>query len=291
LLVVLGVLGGGISIWQASIAQRSANAAKQSADAAKTAADLAGKALIESHTTGVDTHTLAEQAKIQAADTAILARAASKQAADTHNVAVDTHALTAANMKAADAAKESAETARDSLIRSRRPWLAIIEPLRVVRPLTFDAGGGSDVELQPSVRNSGTSPAVGTVLYVALVISPISANMDKEVEKVFSCRRTQKDRNRGNGSLILPGDTYEGWRMTVQSLSNDGVRLRFNSDGHTASAWLATCLEYDDEFGNIHSTAQAWYFALDPKSEKQSFLPQGTIDGQFHMMGVATHAF
>ena len=52
LLVVVGVLGGGTSIWQASIAQRSANAAKQSADAAKTAADLAGKTLTEAQTTG-----------------------------------------------------------------------------------------------------------------------------------------------------------------------------------------------------------------------------------------------
>jgi hypothetical protein len=84
-------------------------------------------------------------------------------------------------MKAADAAKDSAETARDALIRSRRPWLAIIEPLRIMRPLTFDAGGGSDVEVQFSVRNSGTSPALGTVLYVALGIGPMSANMDEEV--------------------------------------------------------------------------------------------------------------
>jgi hypothetical protein len=140
LLVITSVIAGGISIWQATIARRSANAAKS---AAQTAADT----LKEVRQSGTDTHALAEAAKKQATDTE----------------------------KLADVANNSAETAHSTLVTSQeefryqeRPWVTA-DPI----PMIPKEGGaqfflprdtGKEIRYQPNINiqavNHGKTPAV-----------------------------------------------------------------------------------------------------------------------------------
>ncbi len=144
-LVFTSAVAGAIGVWQARIANKSANAAES---AAQTAKDTLG----EMKQGGTDTHELAVQAGIQAyasrrqsVNTELIARAAQRQAAT--------------STVASDAAKASADTAIKELELSERPW--VDAQIVIDGPVEFNVNG-VNVHLKFQLVNTGRSPALAT---------------------------------------------------------------------------------------------------------------------------------
>jgi hypothetical protein len=182
LLVFCAMVGGGISIWQATIAQRSANAAKS---AAKTAADT----LKEIRQSGTDTHALAE--------------AAGKQATNTE--------------KLANAAKSTADSARDTLITSQaqfriqeRPWVTadpfpLFPKEQVGGQFYLPKDTGKEIRYQPNINiqavNQGKTPAVEMwSAQFELKIGP-SKEITEEVKRFVPTF------HRGGGGFLSPNQS------------------------------------------------------------------------------------
>lgn len=70
---------------------------------------------------------------------------------------------------AAVAAKQSAEIANQTLHAAQRPWLSF-EDVKIAGPLTFDEIGGH-LPIKFTVKNSGTSPAVGSYIHANVLWS------------------------------------------------------------------------------------------------------------------------
>jgi hypothetical protein len=141
-LVLFGLIGIGVSSWQAHSAKVSADAAQVSADAAKSASDTAAKTLLEAQRGDAD------QARANAR-----ARNDAKQAAESSN------RLTMRSLQAAI----------DNFQQEQRPWIGLqnftcsncklerIEPRQLLHPPseTFSVG-----QLSGLIANTGKTPAV-----------------------------------------------------------------------------------------------------------------------------------
>jgi hypothetical protein len=145
LLVVTSLISGGISIWQATLARKSANAAK-------SAAETAQRTLTEIHKGGTDTHQLAESASNQVLemkrngnDTHFLAQAAERQAANTERLATE--------------AKISAQTTHQALVLDQRPWV-LAEHIELDHEPIFN----QSFWFNGWISNSGKTPATNVLM-------------------------------------------------------------------------------------------------------------------------------
>lgn len=145
LLVLTSLITGGISIWQATIANTSAQAAKSSA---KTATD----ALKEIQNSATDTHELAVQAKNQADRTKDVADRALFQANATNRLATEAK-------RQADIAREAMNATIESAKQDRRPWVGL-QLLQCNNCRTETDGSLVIGDLSAMLVNTGKTPAI-----------------------------------------------------------------------------------------------------------------------------------
>ena len=152
-LVVFGLIGAGIGLWQASISRSAADAATVAANASKSAADTASQTLNEMRTgSGAqDTHTLAQQAVTQATQTT--------------NLATETKTISAQAM--------------DNFQMGQRAWV-LIDTLQFRSPLIANNFAFIDM----TTANVGQSPALkksqtGGVSTTGEVCHLVSVPVDK----------------------------------------------------------------------------------------------------------------
>ncbi len=162
-----------------------------------------------------------------------------------------------------------------------RPWMSAVGPIKVVKPLSF-SGPRPTVTIEYTVKNSGTSTAVGQQSTNGLYIGPMPSS--EEVEKRSPCRTTTYD-PRGGGTLIVPGDSYTVGPMELPAANGDWQSLTY-ANGKT-SAWLDICIQYMDEFNVPRATNMVWFYVSQGEA---AFVPAARIDGEFHMLGVGRHA-
>ena len=110
-LVICTAATGGVAVYQATIARRSAAAAETAANAAKTAAEAAKGTLIEVQKSSRDTHDLAIAAKDQA-------KAAIGQVSSLQASVKESHALVKAT-------QDSLNAMRSNFIKDQRPYMWI----------------------------------------------------------------------------------------------------------------------------------------------------------------------
>lgn len=116
---------------------------------------------------------------------------------------------------AADAAKESAETGRRTLVASQRAWIRVDE-VTLAEDLHFSAGGVSTA-IAIKITNIGNIPATNVGLLVTLmVMKPDGPFAGQELHKLCVAMRTQKLRG---GFTIFPNDSFprpnNPWKSSV----------------------------------------------------------------------------
>jgi hypothetical protein len=161
--------------------------------------------------------------------------------------------------KAANAARDAADTGRDTLIASNRPWLDV--DISIVGPLMFDSAG-AHLEANIITSNLGHSPAIhvakGQEFIQVIAGSP---NPWQEIKRRCQSADGQSalPANRGVTQTIFPGKPQsEHWNLTLSltEMSKEiipGERLPFI---YPAIVW---CVAYGADFSkSTHHTGYAW---------------------------------
>lgn len=144
-----------------------------------------------------------------------------------------TIAIWYANKKAAQAAKVSADTARDALVKQQRPWLGIDS-----RPVIEVEGAHWRIVFK--LKNYGTSPALRSAFASETVNAPIIFETVKaKIEQACSRGEALTNDPQGHGYTIFPSAAQP------QGISMSGTQT---------AVYLLGCLTYMDEFGALHHT-------------------------------------
>jgi hypothetical protein len=181
--------------------------------------------------------------------------------------------------------------AEQELLRSHRPWVGVVKPIKIIEPLTYTTASffvGSPpktvrfripkMTIEFMTKNSGTSASRGQQHLVSLLIDPPSDQIQG-----ISCLPTINE----VGAFLLPNEE-EPTRMRIQASNVAGqpppaARLR-------TGIFLKICITYTDEFRQPHATGLMWEFRPKLLPDKiTSILEQqsGTIEGEFVPNGVA----
>jgi hypothetical protein len=102
----------------------------------------------------------------------------------------------------AQAAKQSADVAKDTLVATNRPWISV--DIGIVSDLTYDAQGDARIEIKFDLKNVGKSPAANIVIDAEIV--PIFGDA-KSLQKTISDRNNARPPTLGDlGITLFPGD-------------------------------------------------------------------------------------
>lgn len=207
--------------------------------------------------------------------------------------------------KAADAAKNSADTAHDALVIGERPWIKIKH--RIVKPLNFDfvgaAGPASTISIEDTLENVGNGVALDVVSWEDII--PLDPDMS-----VTSARKRQdewcnankkfdvKSPLQLNGYTLFPHDPFvqvSGIGQQMKTVEEAVTKNRANMsflhpgigpspiDGKVAFAMVG-CVVYrsqlDHEGTRPHVTGFLYHMGEPvPMGGIQPFvLPHGTAD-------------
>ena len=159
-----------------------------------------------------------------------------------------------------------ADIADQQLHATHRPWL---EPdISIAKPLTF-YNNRAEIVLTIRARNGGTAPAIGSQLFLSLVLIDASTKIDPS------------GTNPKDNSVLKVQDTlcnpqavaaqFKGWRLTPSGgrliLPNSQVTypiwgLQTNKpSGDVLAALITGCIAYVDEFESAHATLVTLLFA------------------------------
>jgi hypothetical protein len=190
-------------------------------------------------------------------------------------LSVQTHAARiAANAAkhAAVAAEKEIEVASQQFVISNRPWVAVIGPIKVVEPLTFNATG-AEGKILYSIKNAGNRPAIGVNTVNGIILGLPSALL-QNAQNVPICDEGFTKAITMNGSFILPGEVQE--MSEVKVINKSPFQTTANN---LVSVWLQICIAYRDEFDNPHWTGLAWQYVTD--TGENAFTPSGIVNGCF----------
>lgn len=168
----------------------------------------------------------------------------------------------------ANAAKGSADIAKDTMVASNRPWLDV-KPL-IVSPLTFD-NSGAHLTVQIETNNLGHSPAVrvsDSEEFIQVIIGLPDPWQDIKRLCQQADAQSALPSNRGVTQTIFPGISgrRERWSLTISPTEmnreiNPGVRQPYL---YPAIVW---CVAYQADFSQVvRHTGYAWQvLRIDPK--------------------------
>jgi hypothetical protein len=188
----------------------------------------------------------------------------SRQAGDTHDLADQAKVQATEATIAANAAKQSADVAKTTLIATNRPWLDL--EAHLAGPLTLNEEGEARIPVEVDTENVGHSPAVGvsdaqsTIQVILLTPSPWH-----ELRKVCdqATGQSMNPHNRGVTQTIFPGKPYQqliNLGLSKQEV-NRSIRDLFPTAGrdpyiHPVIIW---CAAYRADFSDTpHRIGYVW---------------------------------
>jgi hypothetical protein len=150
----------------------------------------------------------------------------------------------------ANATQQAAQTARDTVVRSQRPWLAV-EGSAVSLQVPTIVASGIHSDTAVSVRNYGQSPALHVAVHIAVTVGSMERLREAADE---SCK--EADMMAGfpkqdiSGHYIFPGNAmpYE-FKGTTGS---PDIKLGIPLD-------VVGCISYGDQFKIRHHTRFCYY--------------------------------
>jgi hypothetical protein len=257
-LVLCSIGTGAVAIWQATIAQQSANAAKSSAEASKATLD-------EVRNGSFDTHELAVQAKNQAERTKDIADRALAQAT--------------ATKKLAEQAAQSNKIAVDSMRQAQRPWIGPDIKVPVVTgAVTIDQRGMISTNYQLTAVNYGNYGANNINFWAQLYVAQdITTIWDRSR---YACSAAAGNPNMGR--IMFPGQERimtNSWPAVAMDVIPNN---KANPPYKEYQVYLLTCIGYRDQFSIPHHTGTIFRGARpDGESIMFELTPNSTIPVQW----------
>jgi hypothetical protein len=177
---------------------------------------------------------------------------AAKESADAAKNAV------AASNRQAKAAEDSIGIARDAMRLQQRPWVGIDDAENALQTtaIRFNADGNAHMGYRIQVKNFSNSAAQNVLPVVVLMIT-------EDIESVRARERSVCENYVNNsdfGNTIFPGRQ----RLSAQS-SSLAQRSEMRSSKGKFEAWLVGCIGYKDSFGHLYHTGFI-YWLTDPKT-------------------------
>jgi hypothetical protein len=156
--------------------------------------------------------------------------------------------------KAAEAAKTAADTARETLVRSQRPWVGVDE----IRVLPTDVSGEVKIKLGFFVRNYGPSPA----LHEYLGWTPLLGSKYGADEQHRELVTMGDEACRGIGALISGATAVRtegkgvGYSIFPNSRIYDDLGGEWGLSGRDINLPLhiVGCIGYLDQWHTVHHT-------------------------------------
>ena len=161
------------------------------------------------------------------------------------------------------------QIAISALTTAQRPWVGIVDPIFIDKPLTFDAKG-ANIVIRIKLKNFGVSPANAAIPIITMMLTEDLNEVTKYQKEICSWPAMKQK----VGNLIFPNQEFTAMTINIQV---DPPQIRTNSKGMT-EAWLVGCLPYWDQFNQPRSTAVLYMFNLNRNAE---FKPIGIIQGVF----------
>jgi hypothetical protein len=166
-----------------------------------------------------------------------------------------------ANQKAANAAKSAADTARDTLIVSERPWIKV-EEMVATSPLTFLANGRANVNLSFHLRNVGNSVATRIYLRPQLMANTFDNTL---WERPFArqkdwCDYVRKETPNPDAlkTLFPTDDAWEpmGLQLTKEEIDSSSATFPLKElRGKLINPMVYGCVNYEFPFSkDVHQT-------------------------------------
>jgi hypothetical protein len=221
LLVVCTAIGGGISAWQAYIANRSARAAE-------SAARTAGDTLKEIQKGGTDTHTLAQAASDQVTKLKEQVDQLKRSADETHNLVSQS--------------RQAVATTESTATKDRRPYLSVVDASSLPRVIE-----NTEAAWNFQYTNYGRSPAVRVLLRAQIVFGRFS---DRKIDKELF-ERIHPPGFPEAGFILAPGQVGFSTAFSKETLSAADVD---EINKHDSGIVLLVHFEYFDMSGNEYST-------------------------------------
>jgi hypothetical protein len=161
------------------------------------------------------------------------------------------------------------QIAISALTTAQRPWVGIVNPIFIDKPLTFDAKG-ANIVIRIKLKNFGVSPANAAIPITTMLLTEDLNEVTKYQKDICSWPAMKQK----VGNLIFPNQEITSMPINILV---DPPKIRTNSKGMT-EAWLVGCLPYWDQFNQLRSTAVLYMFNLNRNAE---FKPIGVIQGVF----------
>ncbi len=157
-----------------------------------------------------------------------------------------TLALWCVNKKAADAAKSAADTARDTLIYSQRPWVHPSSPIRLTQPIVIGPNRIA-VSGTMTIKNYGPSPALFVVSSLDIVtdIKDFKNRADNGCNLIERLTKENEFSQNAFGPPIFPQEVM----AQPFDISDD------TPHPNLTVLYFAGCIIYRDQFGkSLHHT-------------------------------------
>lgn len=193
-------------------------------------------------------------------------------------------AQTAAQEKAAGAAKSAADTAANQLNLAERPWVSA-ENISITSPLRFEPTKGGLMSIGYILRNTGRSPALHVMWQSRLIVLSHTKLMTEEISERQAdlCNPLRKMASSLLDTTVFPGDTIPGeWPLSVNpaeiaAAMKSRETTPFKHSGYI-SVFIITCIDYQISIlPQHHQTRYAFMIGIP--------MPSGPIMGDIKPEG------
>jgi hypothetical protein len=158
----------------------------------------------------------------------------------------------------AEAAKKSANVARDTLIVNNRPWMAV--SISIGSDLTYDQQGDARVVIVFMLKNVGNSPAANVTVHAEIV--PVFGDPMPFQKELSDRAKLRPDSLNIDGVTLFPGETQthaHDLPITLASIQEYAQRIAANCGDEITKAWSGTflptlvgCVDYKFTFEEGH---------------------------------------
>lgn len=155
--------------------------------------------------------------------------------------------------KAADAANSAARTARETLIASNRPWIAVGD-VSMDGPLTLAMDGHGGGHAKTVLKNVGHSVARLVVPWIILKPATDNEAAIKELDKLCEKPKASINKQSDAGYVLFPDQSVtKEWPLGIypkeveQTLQNGPA----SSEGGV-SLYLLICIDYKSSLDEVH---------------------------------------
>lgn len=159
-----------------------------------------------------------------------------------------------ATRRSADAAKKSANVARDTLIVNNRPWVAV--GITIGSDLTYDQQGDARVVIVFTLKNVGNSPAANVTVHAEIV--PVFGDPIPFQKELSDRAKLRPVGLNIDGVTLFPGETQtHAHNLPISRASMEQFHQKFKTDfgDDIAGRFFPTlvgCIDYKFTFEDGH---------------------------------------